>query len=875
MHLLPRERDKLLLHQAGSLAQKRLARGVRLNQTEATALIATVLHERIRDGEHSVAELMQHGKTLLGRCHVLPGVAELLHEVMVEGTFLDGTFLVTVHQPVCTETGDIHAALYSSFYPAPDPSVFLAQVEAEAAKFAGGKALVGKAAGADEILPGALVTKRDAQPIVLCPNRQRVAVKVTNTGDRPIQVGSHYPFLETNAALSFPRLLALGKRLDIAAGTAIRFEPGDSKTVTLVQVGGTKILAGGNNLAAGPLDEFTATAESKAALVKRIEAAGFANEPLPDMADDSVPPPTPCELSRDAYAALYGPTVGDKVRLADSPLWLEVEKDYTVYGDELKFGGGKVLRDGMGQASGRADSAVLDIVVINALIVDWWGIVKADIGIRNGHIVGIGKAGNPAIMDGVDPNLVVGSCTEVIAGEKFIVTAGAIDAHVHFICPDLHEEALATGTTTLIGGGTGPTAGTSATTCTPGQDQLRNMMIATDNVPLNFAFTGKGNDSGLPGLEDQIRAGCAGMKIHEDWGATPAVIDACLTACDKYDVQCNIHTDTLNESCFVEGTLAAFKGRTIHTYHSEGAGGGHAPDIIRVCGEDNVLPSSTNPTRPYARNTLDEHLDMLMVCHHLSKDIVEDVAFADSRIRAETVAAEDVLQDSGAISMISSDSQAMGRIGEVVARTWRTASKMASLVGPLREEGSPSKSAGVPHPSEAVSDNLRIKRYVAKYTINPALVHGCAHLIGSIEPGKLADMVFYLPSKFGICPEFVLKGGQVAWAQMGDANASIPTVQPIYGRPMHGANAEAAPRNSILFVSQVSIAEGIVQTYGVNKRVEAVKGCRKVSKKDMKLNTHTPDLKVDPETYEVTDGGRLLTVPPADELPMTQSLHLF
>ncbi|EST07340.1 Urease, gamma/gamma-beta subunit [Kalmanozyma brasiliensis GHG001] len=861
MHLLPRERDKLLLHHAGSLAQKRLARGLRLNQTEATALIASVLQERIRDGEHSVAELMQHGKTLLGRIHVLPGVAELLHEVMVEGTFPDGTFLVTVHQPVCTEDGDVVAALYSSFYPAPDASVFREQAERDA-----GAKVVGRAR-AEDVLPGAMVTKVGAGPIVLCPKRERVTVQVTNTGDRPIQVGSHYPFLETNAALSFPRLLALGKRLDIAAGTAIRFEPGDSKAVTLVQVGGTKILAGGNNLAAGPLDEFLASNESKSALVKRIEAAGFANEPAPHMADDT--PPAPLQLSRDAYAALYGPTVGDKVRLADSPLWLEVEKDYTVYGDELKFGGGKVLRDGMGQASGRADSAVLDVVIINALIVDWWGIVKADIGIRNGHIVGIGKAGNPAIMDGVDPNLVVGSCTEVIAGEKYIVTAGAIDAHVHYICPDLHEEALATGITTLIGGGTGPTAGTSATTCTPGQDQLRNMMIATDNVPLNFAFTGKGNDSGLPGLEDQIRAGCAGLKIHEDWGATPAVIDACLTACDKYDVQCNIHTDTLNESCFVEGTLAAFKGRTIHTYHSEGAGGGHAPDIIRVCGEENVLPSSTNPTRPYARNTLDEHLDMLMVCHHLSKDIAEDVAFADSRIRAETVAAEDVLQDSGAISMISSDSQAMGRIGEVVARTWRTASKMASLVGPLPSTGT------IPHPSQAVPDNLRIKRYVAKYTINPALVHGISHLVGSIEPGKLADLSFYLPSKFGICPEFVLKGGQVAWAQMGDANASIPTVQPIYGRPMHGANPGAAPHNSILFVSQVSVKEGIVKAYGVKKRIEGVKGCRTVGKKDMKLNTHTPDLQVDPETYEVTDGGKLLTVPPADELPMTQSLHLF
>ncbi|PWY97908.1 urease [Testicularia cyperi] len=853
MHLLPRERDKILLHQVGALAQKRLARGVRLNQTEATALIATVLQERIRDGEHSVAELMQHGKTLLGRIHVLPGVPELLHEVMVEGTFLDGTFLVTVHEPICTEEGDTAAALYSSFYPPPDPSLFRAQLAGD---------------DAENILPGAMVVKPGAPAIKLCQARARVTVKVTNTGDRPIQVGSHYPFLETNAALSFPRILALGKRLDIAAGTAIRFEPGDSRSVTLVQVGGTKILAGGNNLASGPLDSFTSP-EAQSALIKKIEAAGFANEPVPDMVD-SVPPP-PCELSREAYASLYGPTVGDRVRLSDSPLWLEVEKDLTTYGDELKFGGGKVLRDGMGQASGRPDSATLDVVIINALIVDYWGVVKADIGIRNGFIVGIGKAGNPAIMDGVDPNMVVGSCTEVIAGEKYIVTAGAIDAHVHYICPDLHEEALATGITTLIGGGTGPTAGTSATTCTPGQDQLRNMMLATDNVPLNFAFTGKGNDSGLPGLEDQIRAGCAGMKIHEDWGATPAVIDACLSACDKYDVQCNIHTDTLNESCFVEGTIAAFKGRTIHTYHSEGAGGGHAPDIIRVCGEANVLPSSTNPTRPYAKNTLDEHLDMLMVCHHLSKDIVEDVAFADSRIRAETVAAEDVLQDSGAISMISSDSQAMGRIGEVVARTWRTAAKMKTLLGTLAD---PSRASSASSAS-AGADNFRIRRYVAKYTINPALVHGISHLVGSIEVGKLADLVFYLPSNFGTRPEFVLKGGQVAWAQMGDANASIPTVQPIYGRPMHGANPTAAARNSYLFVSAVSVSEGTIRRYGVRKNVEAVKGCRSVSKRSMKLNNHMPDLRVDPETYEVTDAGTLLTVPPAESLPLTQTQHLF
>lgn len=702
MHLLPREHDKLLLHQVGTLAQKRLARGVRLNLTEATALVATVLHERIRDGRHSVAELMQHGKTLLGRCHVLPGVPELLHEVMVEGTFHDGTFLVTVHDPVCTSNGNAADALYGSFFPTPDPALFAQQQHEHENE--------NESHSYDTHLPGALVVKQAAQHIVLSPTRARTKVRVTNTGDRPIQVGSHYPFIEVNPALSFPRLLALGKHLDIAPGTAIRFEPGDSRSVTLVEIGGTRILAGGSNLATGPLDAF-ATPAARHALTRKIRDAGFADQDPPD--DDVQLDIQPFSLSREAYATLYGPTVGDSVRLGDSPLWIQVERDFTHHGDELKFGGGKVIRDGMGQAVGRTDAHTLDLVIINALILDSWGIVKADIGIRQGIIVGIGKAGNPAVMDGVDPNMVIGSCTEVIAAENLIVTAGAIDAHVHYICPGLHQEALASGITSLIGGGTGPTAGSSATTCTPGKDQLRTMLRSTDNVPLNFAFTGKGNDSGLPGLEDQIRAGCAGLKIHEDWGATPGVIDAALTVCDKYDVQCNIHTDTLNESCFVEGTLDAIGGRTIHTYHSEGAGGGHAPDIIQVCSEANVLPSSTNPTRPYAKNTLDEHLDMLMVCHHLSKDIAEDVAFADSRIRAETVAAEDVLQDQGAVSMISSDSQAMGRIGEVVARTWRTAAKMRQLRGPLREPDLPDGG------DAELRDNERVKRYVAKYTINP------------------------------------------------------------------------------------------------------------------------------------------------------------
>ncbi|CAO1634971.1 unnamed protein product [Parajaminaea phylloscopi] len=848
MYLLPREHDKLLLTQAGFLAQRRLARGVRLNQAEATALISTVLQERIRDGRHSVADLMQLGKQMLGRRHVLPGVPELLHEIMVEGTFLDGTFLVTVHDPVCTLDGDVTEALYGSFLPVPDNQQAFPEDS-----------------GPLPEVPGAILVAQDAGQIALCPGRQRLALRVTNTGDRPIQVGSHYPFVETNAAMSFPRLASIGYRLDIAAGTAIRFEPGDVRTVTLVAIAGSEVLASsGNSLAVGNVEDLR-TAIGQQQVLERIHQGGFLTEPTP-----SSPLPTnPMTLSRAAYAALYGPTVGDKVRLGDSELWIEVERDMTSYGDECLFGGGKVLRDGMGQATGRTDLETLDLVIVNALIVDWWGIVKADIGIKNGHIVGIGKAGNPDIMDGVSDGMIVGSCTEVIAAQKLIVTAGAIDAHVHYICTDLYREALATGVTTLIGGGTGPTSGTSATTCTPGLDNIRYMMRATDDLPLNFAFTGKGNDSGQPGLEDQIKAGCAGLKIHEDWGATPAVIDSCLTVCDKYDVQCNIHTDTLNESSFVEGTIAAFKGRTIHTYHSEGAGGGHAPDIIRVCGEANVLPSSTNPTRPYAVNTLDEHLDMLMVCHHLSRDIAEDVAFADSRIRAETVAAEDVLQDQGAISIISSDSQAMGRIGEVVARTWRTAAKMKSMRGAMASQGDA---------AEGKRDNFRVRRYVSKYTINPAIVHGMSHVVGSIEVGKLADLVFYKPENFGTKPEMVVKGGQIAWAQMGEPNASIPTVQPVFGREMYGALPGAAHHNSICFVSQISLDEsagGAVPGYGLKKRVLPVEKCRSISKRSMKLNDALPKITVDPETYDVHADGQLCTVEAAVTLPMTQSQHFF
>src|SRR5205809_502239 len=560
-------------------------------------------------------------------------------------------------------------------------------------------------------------------------------------------------------------------------------------------------------------------------------------------------------ISRRHYADIYGPTTGDRIGLGDTSLVAEVEDDATVYGDECKFGGGKVLRDGMGQAAGVSDDRALDCVITNALIVDWTGIRKADIGIKGGRIAGIGKAGNPDVMAGVTDGMVVGVTTEAIAGEGLILTAGGIDAHIHFISPQQIFTALASGVTTFIGGGTGPATGTNATTCTPGSGHLKLMLEATDAFPMNFGFTGKGNSSAPEGLVEQILGGAIGLKLHEDWGTTPAAIDACLSVAEAYDVQVTIHTDTLNESGFVGDSIAAFKGRTIHTYHTEGAGGGHAPDIIRVCSEPNVLPSSTNPTRPYTRNTLDEHLDMLMVCHHLDKEIAEDVAFAESRIRGETIAAEDVLHDLGAISMMSSDSQAMGRVGEVVCRTWQTAHRMKAERGRLRGE-------------QDANDNLRIRRYVAKYTINPAIAHGVAHEIGSIEVGKLADLVLWRPEFFGVKPELVVKGGFIAWAQMGDANASIPTPQPLIMRPMFGAFGGAVGATSLAFVSQLSIETSVADRYELSKRVVPVRGCRALGKRDMKLNDATPAIRVDPETYTVTADGEALTSEAAAVLPL-------
>jgi urease subunit alpha len=568
------------------------------------------------------------------------------------------------------------------------------------------------------------------------------------------------------------------------------------------------------------------------------------------------------KMKRSHYAEMFGPTTGDRVKLGDTSLVLEVERDHTVYGDECKFGGGKVLREGMGQAAGVGQAEALDCVITNALVVDYTGIYKADIGIKDGLIAGIGKAGNPDMMAGVTTGMIVGVTTEVIAGEGMILTAGGIDTHIHFICPQQAFEAIAAGLTTMVGGGTGPATGTCATTCTPGANHLRMMLQATDNLPLNFGFTGKGNTALPAGLPEQILGGAIGLKLHEDWGTTPAAIDCCLRIADEHDVQVTIHTDTLNESGFVDATIAAIKGRTIHTYHSEGAGGGHAPDIIRICGEPNVLPSSTNPTRPYTVNTLDEHLDMLMVCHHLDASLPEDVAFAESRIRGETIAAEDILHDLGAISMMSSDSQAMGRIGEVITRTWQTADKMRQQRGRL--------------PGESGSnDNLRIKRYIAKYTINPAISHGMAHLIGSVETGKLADLVLWKPAFFGAKPELVIKGGMIAWSQMGDPNASIPTPQPVFMRPMFGAFGCAAGPISIGFVSRLCKEKGVASTYGLTKRIEAVRGCRGLGKKDMKWNDATPRIKVDPETYAVTADGELLVCEPAKTLPLAQRYFLF
>ncbi|MFP6826789.1 MAG: urease subunit alpha [Pseudohongiellaceae bacterium] len=565
------------------------------------------------------------------------------------------------------------------------------------------------------------------------------------------------------------------------------------------------------------------------------------------------------QIDRSAYAQMYGPTTGDRVRLGDTEIWIKVEKDYTTYGEEVKFGGGKVIRDGMGQSQ-VGDAESMDTVITNALILDHWGIVKADVGLKNGRIHSIGKAGNPDIQP--DVSIIIGPGTEIIAGEGQILTAGAIDAHIHFICPQQVEEALMSGVTTMLGGGTGPATGTNATTCTPGIWHIEKMYQAVDAMPMNFGFMGKGNASLPLALEEQIKAGAMGLKLHEDWGTTPAAIDNCLSVAEKYDVQVAIHTDTLNESGFVEDTLAALKGRTIHTYHTEGAGGGHAPDIIKACGAANVLPSSTNPTRPYTVNTIDEHLDMLMVCHHLDPSIPEDVAFAESRIRRETIAAEDILHDLGAFSMIASDSQAMGRVGEVICRTWQTAHKMKVQRGTLTGD-------------DSKSDNTRAKRYIAKYTINPAISHGIADSVGSIEAGKIADLVLWQPAFFGVKPALILKSGMIAAAPMGDPNASIPTPQPVHYRYMFGGYGLAAAKTSVAFLSQAGIDAGVPETIGLQSNAISVKNCRTINKSNMINNDYQPTIEVDPQTYEVRADGELLTCEPAAEVPLAQRYFLF
>ena len=686
--------------------------------------------------------------------------------------------------------------------------------------------------------------------IIANDSKKTFKLSVSNTGDRPIQVGSHTHFAEANKALEFDREKALGYHLNISSGTSIRFEPGESKHVEVVEFGGTKTIFGFSGLVSGELESKREEA------IKNIHEKGFKSV-LENIESES----TSLEIPRIRYVELFGPTKGDRVRLADTDLVMEIEKDLIKYGDELVFGGGKSARDGLGQASGvlRKDSA--DLVITNAMIIDpKLGIIKADIGIKDGKILGVGNAGNPDVMDDVD--IIVSSNTEIISGEHTICTPGTIDSHIHFISPQQAIDAICNGTTTMIGGGTGPADGTNATTCTPGEFNIHKMIQAVEEFPMNFGFLCKGNDSREESLMEQVKAGACGLKLHEDWGTTPATINSALNVADKTDTQVAIHTDTLNECGYVDDTIAAINGRVIHTYHTEGAGGGHAPDIMKIASEPNILPSSTNPTRPFTTNTLEEHLDMMMVCHHLNPSVPEDISFAESRIRAETIAAEDILHDVGALSMMSSDSQAMGRVGEVTTRNWQTADKMRKMKGPLAEDSED-------------NDNFRIKRYIAKITINPAVTHGISDYVGSIEPGKIADIVVWMPQFFGIKPKMIIKGGFIAYALMGDPNASIPTTEPVYYRPMFGALGKAKTSTSFTFTSQIALDNGLEEKLKIEKKLLAVKNCRNIGKKDMIYNDATPKIEIDPETYEVKVDGEVATVDPAKEVSLARLYSLY
>lgn len=735
--------------------------------------------------------------------------------------------------------------------------------------------------------------KIKAGEMILNAGRSVQTIEVVNTGDRPIQIGSHYHFYEVNDALSFDREATKGYRLNILSGTAVRFEPGQAREVELVAIAGKREVYGFAGRVMGPVD---------------IKRTGSTSQKL---------------IDRRIHAEHFGPTTGDKVRLADTNLWLEVEYDLTSQidhdidtdkthsldsnvdsilisgsedgslkssesnpqssanvsiGEEVKFGGGKVIRDGMGQSQLLANE-VADTIITNALIVDYTGIYKADVAIKEGRISGIGKAGNPDIQPGV--TLPIGAATEIIAGEGKILTAGGIDTHIHFIAPQQCETALMSGVTTMFGGGTGPAQGTLATTCTPGPYHIQSMLKATDSLPMNIGLLGKGNVSLPQPIVEQIEAGAVGLKLHEDWGTTPQAIDNCLSIADEYDVQVAIHTDTLNESGYLESTLGAFKERCIHTFHTEGAGGGHAPDILKAIGQSHVLPSSTNPTRPFTVNTIDEHLDMLMVCHHLSPAIAEDVSFAESRIRKETIAAEDILHDTGAISMMSSDSQAMGRVGEVIIRTWQTANKMKAQRGHLVPDASAKEEQDAGHlrlsetDFDQDNDNFRIKRYIAKYTINPAITHGISDIVGSIEIGKWADLILWSPAFFGVKPDCILKGGLIAAAPMGDINGSIPTPQPVHYRSMFASSPKAVAQTCITFLSQSAIDKGVAEQLELHKMIQPVHNIRKVRKSDMRLNSHCPKMEINPETYEVHADGELLTCEPSEQLPMAQRYFLF